>query len=80
MAFLNSISLRNKILLVVVLVLIGFMIVSVVAYQAMLTTSEREREIEQTYQIIDHTRQMEASLFMMESGERGFLLLVIRRF
>ncbi|WP_298490528.1 CHASE3 domain-containing protein [uncultured Chloroflexus sp.] len=74
MVFLNSISLRNKILLVVVLVLIGFMIVSVVAYQAMLTTSEREREIEQTYQIIDHTRQMEASLFMMESGERGFLI------
>lgn len=74
MAFLNSISLRNKVLLIVVLVLIGFVTVAVVAYQAMLTTSEREREIEEAYQIIDHTRQMEASLFMMESGERGFLI------
>lgn len=74
MTFFNSISLRNKILFIVVLVLLSLVIVALVAYQAMLTTVERDRELQVAYKIIDRTRQMEASLFMMESGERGFLI------
>ncbi|WP_082909016.1 CHASE3 domain-containing protein, partial [Chloroflexus islandicus] len=74
MAFLNSISLRNKILLIVGLVLLGMVTVAIVSYQAMLTAAQREDELQEAYTIIEHTRQMEASLFMMESGERGFLI------
>ncbi|WP_298816224.1 methyl-accepting chemotaxis protein [Chloroflexus sp.] len=74
MAFLNSISLRNKILLIVSLILIGMIFVAVAAFQALQTAQEREQELQKTYAVIQHTYQMEASLHMMESGERGFLI------
>lgn len=74
MAFLNSISLRNKIMLIVGLVLVGMLLVSTAAYRAMLISSAREIEVQRAYTVIDHTRQVETSLFMMESGERGFLI------
>ncbi len=74
MQFLNSISLRNKILLIVALVLLGMVTVAIVSYQAMLTAAQREDDLQASYTIIDHTRQIEATLHMMESGERGFLI------
>ncbi|MEJ5346494.1 MAG: methyl-accepting chemotaxis protein [Chloroflexus sp.] len=74
MSFLNQISLRNKILLLVALLFVGIIIVSVVAYQSLLGANEREQEVRIAYSIIAHTRQLEASMHMMESGERGFLI------
>lgn len=74
MSFLNQISLRNKILLLVALLFVGIIIVSVVAYQSLLGANEREQEVRSAYSIIVHTRQLEASMHMMESGERGFLI------
>ncbi|WP_322821961.1 methyl-accepting chemotaxis protein [Chloroflexus sp.] len=74
MSFLNQISLRNKILLLVALLFVGIMIVSVVAYQSLFSTNEREQEVRSSYSIIVHTRQLETSMHMMESGERGFLI------
>lgn len=74
MAFLNSISLRNKILIIVSLVLLGMVTVAVVAYQAMVTAAQREDELQAAYTVIEHTRHIEATLHMMESGERGFLI------
>ncbi len=74
MSFLNDISLRNKILLLVFLVFLCVVTVSVISYQALLGANEREREVQNAYNIIVHTRQLETSLYMMESGERGFLI------
>ncbi len=74
MSFLNDISLRNKILLLVFLVFLCVVTVSVISYQALLGTNEREREVQNAYNIIVHTRRLETSLYMMESGERGFLI------
>lgn len=74
MSVLNHISLRNKILLLVVLVFFCFVSVSFVAYQALISTNEREQAVKDAYSIIMHTRQLETSLHMMESGERGFLI------
>ncbi|GIV88152.1 MAG: chemotaxis sensory transducer [Chloroflexus sp.] len=74
MSFFNSISLRNKIMLIAGLILIGLVAVAIVAYQAMVAASAREQELRYAYTVIDHTRQLEASLYMMESGERGFLI------
>lgn len=74
MSFLNQVSLRNKILLLVALLFIGIIVVSVVAYQSLLGANEREDEVRNAYSIIVHTRQLEASMHMMESGERGFII------
>ncbi len=74
MSFLHDISLRNKILLLVFLVFLCVVTVSVISYQALLGANEREREVQNAYNIIVHTRQLETSLYMMESGERGFLI------
>ncbi|MDW8404180.1 methyl-accepting chemotaxis protein [Chloroflexus sp.] len=74
MAFLNSISLRNKILIIVSLVLLGMVTVAIVSYQAMVTAAQREDELQAAYTVIEHTRRIEATLHMMESGERGFLI------
>lgn len=62
MAFLNSISLRNKILLVVGLVLASMVAVTVTSHEALQNANERARELQETYKVIDHTHQMEASL------------------
>lgn len=74
MSFLHDISLRNKILLLVFLVFLCVVTVSVISYQELLGANEREREVQNAYNIIVHTRQLETSLYMMESGERGFLI------
>ncbi len=74
MAFLNSLNLRNKILLIVGIVLLGMALVTVASYQALQTFDQHEQYLLQTYRVIDYSRQMEASLYMAESGERGFLI------
>ncbi len=74
MAFLNSLNLRNKILLIVGIVLLGMALVTVASYQALQTFDQHEQYLLKTYRVIDYSRQMEASLYMAESGERGFLI------
>ncbi|WP_298490252.1 hypothetical protein [uncultured Chloroflexus sp.] len=68
MTFLNLISLRNKILLIVGLGLLSMVMVAIASYQAMVSAAQREEELRGSYTVIEYTRQMEASLHMMEFG------------
>ncbi|NNJ13662.1 HAMP domain-containing protein, partial [Chloroflexales bacterium ZM16-3] len=70
----NNLSIRNKILLVVVFVLAIMTAVSTMSYLGIQDSLSREADVRTTYAIIEQNAEIELQLVNMETGERGFLL------
>lgn len=70
----NNLSIRNKILLLVVCILAIMTAVSALAYSGIQASLERDASVRTSYAIIEHNAEMLLQLVNMETGERGFLL------
>ncbi|MEI8307650.1 MAG: methyl-accepting chemotaxis protein [Chloroflexales bacterium] len=70
----NNLSIRSKILLVVVFVLIAMTLVSTLAYIGILDSLNRESDVRSSYTVITQSDEILIQLVNMETGERGFLL------
>ncbi|MEN9935803.1 MAG: hypothetical protein RLZZ387_2382 [Chloroflexota bacterium] len=74
MSSFHNLSLRTKILLSTVIVLLLMVSVAVVAFNGVQASLEREATVQRTYQIIGSADDMLLQLVNIETGERGFLL------
>lgn len=74
MNYFNDVGIRNKILAVVILVLLLNIGVSVIVYNSVVQSQEREYWVSFTHEVIQKSDEILLQLVNMETGERGFAI------